>query len=198
VIVASSSSVYGDPPLPFREDDPCKPTNTYGVTKYAQELITLNWAKGVNVEAAALRFFNVYGPGSNMENRKTGVLAKFAREILAGRSPKVTQDGLQTRDFIYVQDIAEAVCRIAMKESTLQHDVYNVCTGIPTTMAAAAWKLAKALGTQIEPEITGACRVGDQQHVLGINNRLRAEIEWAPRTFDQGVEDYASRLLYER
>jgi nucleoside-diphosphate-sugar epimerase len=194
-VLASSSSVYGDPPyLPFREDDPCVPTNPYGVSKYAQELLVRNWYPE-NTEVTALRFFNAYGPGAAMHNPKTGVLANFARAILDGKPPHVTEDGNQVRDFIYVRDVAEAVVRVALSDNYMR-DVYNVSTGIPTTMLSAAWQLAKALGTKIEPEVTAKWRAGDQLDVVGSNYQLCQDIEWRPRPFKQGVKDYADAILY--
>ena len=193
MVVASSSSVYGNVPLPFAEHGPVDPCNVYGLTKLDQEQLTKMWCRNLGIKAVALRFFNIYGPGQASHNVYTGVLANFARMMVAGERPKITEDGQQLRDFIHVHDIADAIVLAATAEEP-QHDCYNVCTGRPTSMLTATKALNHALGTDMEPEVTGDFRVGDQRHVLGSYARLADEFAWAPRPFTEGIKDYAAWL----
>lgn len=190
LVVASSSSVYGNVKLPFREDGPTDPTNIYGLTKLDQEKMIRLFGTAWNVDTVALRFFNVYGPGQAMRNKFTGVMANFARELLAGRRPQITQDGWQIRDFIYVEDVAEAVVLAATTPTV--SGIFNVCTGLGTSMSTATTLLAQALNVPLEPEITGAYRIGDQDNVLGDNTNFLLQFpEWRPRAYEEGVRAYA-------
>jgi len=193
-VVASSSSVYGDVELPFREDGPTDPCNVYGLTKLDQEKLALMWGRALHFETVALRLFNVYGPGQCPTNPYTGVLANFARMLLHGESPQITEDGQQVRDFTYVEDVADAIVKVATKPESCQHRLYNVCTGIPTTMAEATHELALCLDRMVEATITGDYRVGDQRHVLGSPHRLFREFGWVARHPLDGVYDYAVAL----
>jgi nucleoside-diphosphate-sugar epimerase len=193
-IVASSSSVYGNVDLPFREDGPTDPSNVYGLTKFDQEKLVLMHAELLGYLPVATRFFNVYGPGQSMINAMTGVMANFAKLLLRGEAPKLTEDGKQVRDFIYVEDVADAVVRLALTTHPI-HSIFNVCTGHGTRLYDATARLATALGSDCQPEITGAYRPGDQRHVLGSNDRLRATLPgWTPRTVESGFEEYADAL----
>ena len=193
VVVASSSSVYGNVFLPFSEHWEVRPTNVYGLTKFDQEQAVLLWCDMLKIDAVALRFFNIYGPGQAMRNKMTGVMANFARELLAGRPPQLTEDGLQLRDFIHVEDVADAVVLAATKIT--KEPIYNICTGTPTTLIDATTLLADALGVAIDPVITGRIRAGDQRDVIGSNHLFCREFpHWKPRTYAQGIKEFADAI----
>jgi len=195
LIVASSMSVYGDPRTtkPIAETQPIAPASVYGLTKYDQERLCLLWGRTTGVPVVALRFFNVYGPGQALTNPYTGVLANFAHWLLRGESPTVYEDGQQTRDFVYVEDVADAVVRAAFTPTC--EGVYNICTGTPTTIEQIAVQLAAALGTAIPPFITNTVRPGDIRHCVGSNQKFRRTCpDWAPRAFEDGIEEYATWL----
>ena len=138
LVVASSMSVYGDPltAQPIRESHGESPASVYGLTKYDQEMLCKFWGKQHDISTVALRFFNVYGPGQALSNPYTGVIANFANWLLAGERPIVYEDGQQTRDFVYVDDVAEAVVIAALMST--YHDTYNICTSEPTTVEGMA------------------------------------------------------------
>ena len=194
LVVASSSSIYGNVPLPMVEDSPVRPNNVYGLTKFDQEMLTRMWGQALDIEAVALRFFNVYGPGAAMHNVHTGVLANFANMQLRGEQPTMTEDGRQVRDFIHVEDIANAIVRAATWHEPLPYDVYNVCTGMATSMASATKQLAQAMDLDIEPRITGEYRQGDQQNVLGSSYRTLLLLGKHPTPFREGVKEYGAWL----
>lgn len=196
LVVASSMSVYGDPGIaqPIDEHWPVHPASVYGQTKYDQEQLCLFWGDLHKVPVTALRFFNVYGPGQALHNPYTGVLANFANALRHGQRPTVYEDGNQTRDFIYVEDVAEAVVRCALGDPP--HRVYNVCTGQATTITGIACQLADALDqSYLAPNITGEVRPGDIRHCVGDPARLQRDLPgWAPRTFPTGLREYATWL----
>jgi dTDP-L-rhamnose 4-epimerase len=194
IVVASSMSVYGDPETSrgITEDHRATPASVYGLTKYDQERLCLMYGEMLGISTCALRFFNVYGPGQCLTNPYTGVLANFANWILDGKSPIVYEDGQQTRDFVYVEDVAEVVAKAALKTFD---GVYNVCTGIPTTIEEVADELIVWLGGSHAPEITYTTRPGDIRHCIGDNSKLKAVLpEWNPRSFYDGIKEYAAYL----
>ncbi len=197
LVVASSMSVYGDPltAQPIRENHGESPASVYGLTKYDQEMLCKFWGKQHDISTVALRFFNVYGPGQALHNPYTGVIANFANWLLAGERPIVYEDGQQTRDFIYVDDVADAVVIAALMST--YHDTYNICTSEPTTVEGMAIALARALDfdlPEVIPNITGEERPGDIRHCIGNNSRFALEFDWAPRSVPEGLKLYAPWL----
>lgn len=204
LVVASSMSVYGEgaqdrddlqgtyEPLPTPETHPPNLRSIYALTKFDQEQLCLIWGRAHGVPVVALRFFNTYGPGQALTNPYTGALAIFATRLLNGRPPVIYEDGQQTRDFIYVEDVAEAVVHAALHD--IPAGVYNVGTGVPTTLERVARLLAEKLGADIPPTITGAKREGDIRHCYADIGKLRAT-GWEPKvSFEEGVERYAQWL----
>jgi len=196
LVVASSMSVYGAGGHLVPESAPCVPASVYGLTKYDQERLCLMWGAQHRVETVALRFFNVYGPRQALTNPYTGVLANFAQALLAGQPPIVYEDGGQTRDFVYVADVADAVVRTATMAGPI-FGAYNVCTGWPTSILTAARTLGLALGRpDIEPRITNTQREGDIRDCTGSPDLFAKRTGWRSRwMFRTGIEAYASWLL---
>lgn len=194
LIVASSMSVYGDPitGAPVTEGHAVRPASVYGLSKYDQERLCLLWGKQHGIPVVALRFFNIYGPGQALTNPYTGVLANFANWLLAGQSPIVYEDGKQTRDFIYVTDVADAVVAAV---GPVHEGVYNICTGYASTVNDMAAGLADALEVDIAPRITGIVRPGDIRHCIGDPTKFMKEACWYPKvSVLQGLKHYAEYL----
>ena len=198
LVVASSMSVYGDPKTqdPVAETHPIEPTSVYGLTKDDQERLFMMAGDILGIPVVALRFFNVYGPGQALHNPYTGVLANFANWILQGKNPIVYEDGLQTRDFIYVEDVADVVATAATSEA-FPGGIYNVCTGSPSTIYDVARFMAKALeAPRLAPHVTHEKRPGDIRHCVGDASKLKAVMPgWKPRSLEAGLRSYASHLL---
>ena len=195
IVVASSMSVYGDPKTsePIGEAWSTTPASIYGLTKFDQEILTMTLAPMMGTTPIALRFFNVFGPGQALTNPYTGVLANFANAILKGEAPVVYEDGLQTRDFIFVEDVARAVVDAI---SAPMEGVYNVCTGAPQTILGVAEAMCALLNPNVTPHVTHTRRDGDIRHCVGRNVRLRNALPlWQPRSFSVGLATYAEHLL---
>jgi len=192
LVVASSMSIYGEgcPHRPTHEADAALPTSVYGLTKFDQERLCLILAEQAGISTMALRLFNCYGPGQSQTNRLTGVLANWAGDILRGERPRVCEDGQQTRDFVYVRDVARAF-RLAVESDA--RDVVNIGTGQRTTLADAARQLAAAFGRpDIEPMITGESRPGDIRHCAADVRRAAEVLDWRPSTtLADGLRLYA-------
>src|SRR5581483_10853758 len=133
--------------------------SVYALSKYDHGQRCLVVGRAYDVPTVALRFFNAYGPFQSLSNPYTGVLAIFASRLLNGKRPIIFEDGEQLRDFVSVYDIARA-CRLALESGAAQDITFNVGSGQAIAVKDVARKLAKVLGKNIEPEISGKYRVG--------------------------------------
>jgi len=155
--------------------------SVYALSKYDQERLCLVVGGAYDIPTVALRFFNVYGPNQALSNPYSGVLAIFASRLLNDRPPLIFEDGEQCRDFVYVDDVAEA-CRLALVSDAAIGRALNIGSGSPVTVKEAARLLADTLGVPLEPEITGECRVGDVRHCFPDISAARAVLGYRPRT----------------
>jgi dTDP-L-rhamnose 4-epimerase len=135
----------------------------YAISKMDQELLCLSVGAAYEVEVVALRYFNAYGPRQALSNPYTGVAAIFSGRLLNGRAPLAFEDGEQLRDFVHVRDVARATA-LALESEKAAGQAINVGVGSPLTIAQVAQLLAKQLGLDIDPEITGKFRAGDIRH----------------------------------
>ena len=167
--------------------------SVYALTKYVQERLTLTLAPVYGMEGVALRLWNVYGPGQALSNPYTGVLAIFASRLHNGRAPMIFEDGHQRRDFVHVEDVAQAFV-LALEHPAAPGQVYNVGSGQDRTVREVAQLLAKAMGRDgIEPEITGKGRTGDIRHCIADTTKIRTELGYAPRRdFTEGLAELAA------
>jgi dTDP-L-rhamnose 4-epimerase len=163
------------------EDQPLEPLHPYGISKLAGEKLAL----AGEIPAVALRFFLTYGPRQSLTNPYTGVVSIFAARLLAGQAPLVYEDGRQTRDFVYVEDVARAV-ELALDRA--EAGALNVGTGRPTAIADLARALAHATAMPHEPSFTGEFRPGEARHLVADAGRLGA-LGWEPRVeLAEGLE----------
>jgi dTDP-L-rhamnose 4-epimerase len=204
LVVASSMSIYGEgarviyedggtTPIPTPETRPPDLRSIYALTKYDQEQLCLIWGRAYNVPTVALRFFNTYGPGQSLSNPYTGVMAIFASRLLNSKPPIIYEDGEQSRDFIHVDDVANAVVHAALND--LPSGPYNVGTGAPRTIKDVAVTMAEFLGKDIQPVITGKQREGDIRHCFADVSKIRST-GWKHQVgFINGLDEYCQWLL---
>ena len=179
---------------PTGESTPPALASVYALTKYDQEQLCLLYGAAYDVPTVALRFFNVYGPRQALSNPYTGVIAIFASRLLNGRAPLVFEDGLQRRDFVNVADAARA-CRLALDRGEAAGHAVNVGSGEPVSILDLARELARLLGREIEPELTGKFRVGDIRHCFADVSRARELLGFEARVGrDEGMAALAEWL----
>ena len=150
-------------PVPTAETKPLFPTSVYAISKMDQELLCLSVGAAYGIDITAVRYFNAYGPRQALSNPYTGVAAIFSGRLLNGKSPLVMEDGQQKRDFIHVKDVARATV-LALTAERASGQAINVGVGDPISITEVATTLAKTLGKDIEPEVTGDYRAGDIRH----------------------------------
>jgi dTDP-L-rhamnose 4-epimerase len=166
--------------------------SVYAITKYVQERLTLTVAGAYGIEAVALRLFNVYGPGQALSNPYTGVLAIFASRLLNGKAPMVFEDGRQRRDFVHVEDVAEAFA-VALEHPKAPGGVFNIGSGADRSVTEVAELLASAMARpDLQPEILDRSRKGDIRHCFADTTKARDELGFvAKRDFSKGLSELA-------
>ncbi len=180
-------------PRPIPESEPFSCESVYALTKRDTEELALLLGRAHKIPTTALRFFNVYGPGQALSNPYTGVLAIFFSRVINGNPPVVYEDGLQSRDFVYVGDVARAL-RLAL-EKDVHGEVFNVGTGRALTVKEIAYMAIKAAGKQarIEPAVVRGFRPGDVRHCFADVTKIKREFGWEPTmTLEEGV-----RMIFE-
>jgi UDP-glucose 4-epimerase len=162
--------------LPATEDTVAEPCSPYGASKLAFELYLGVWERLYGLRSIALRLANVYGPRQNPRG-EAGVVAIFCHRLLAGEPLLINGDGEQTRDYVYVEDVAAAVCHaLERPEAT---GAMNIGTGVETSVNTLYAALARAAGAASAPE-HGPARPGDQRRSCLDPSRARRLLGWAP------------------
>lgn len=169
VVYASSAAVYGDSPsLPLTENTPCRPLSAYGLDKLACEWQARIAGETHSIPTMGLRFFNVYGPRQSPDSPYSGVISIFAKRMKHGETVRIYGDGNQSRDFIFVEDVTDALLRAmqGLEEKRLQYGVFNVCTGKSCSIESLARMMSEICGSRSalghEP-----ARPGDIRHSAG-------------------------------
>ena len=148
----------------------------------------------LQIPAVALRFFNIFGPNQALSNPYTGVLAIFASRLLNNRPPLINEDGLQKRDFVSVYDVARA-CRLALETTEADGQTFNIASGNQYTVRELGERIARVLGKNISPEITGKYRAGDIRHCFADITRARQVLGFDPCvSLEEGLADLAAWL----
>ena len=176
-------------PLQTDEEKPVSPETIYSVSKYDEERISLIIGRKYGIPTVALRYFVTYGPRQSLLNPYTGVCSIFSTRILNGKPPVIFEDGMQTRDFVYVKDVAKANM-LAMNKSKADYNVYNVGTGRGVPIIHIAEKLIKAYGKSLKPHLSGEFRPGEVRHMVADISRIK-KLGFKPEyDFDRGIEEY--------
>ncbi|MBU1152628.1 NAD-dependent epimerase/dehydratase family protein [bacterium] len=176
-------------PLPTDENSHIGAETTYAITKYTQERLVIGLGKGYDIPTVALRYSVTYGPRQSIFNPYTGVCSIFSTRMLNNLPPIVYEDGYQTRDFIYVRDVAEANLLVAEKDEAI-HQVFNVGTGEQTTVLKLIQTLAHKYNLEIKSLMKNEFRPGEVRHLFADNSKLKA-LGWKPKiTIEEGVDRY--------
>jgi len=176
VVYASSSSVYGSlQKIPIKEDDDRKPINPYAQTKLEDEYLAKKYAE-MSVRVIGLRYFNVFGKRQSKEY--AGVIKLFLERIQQKMPPKINGDGLQTRDFVHIDDVVRA--NILAMDSKVNHEFFNVGTGNSISILDLANAIINASGLSLKPihgpELSGDARASQADIAL-----IRKLLNWEPK-----------------
>jgi UDP-glucose 4-epimerase len=175
VVYASSSSVYGNPErIPIKESDSKNPINPYAETKLKKEELAVKYSK-IGVKVIGLRYFNVFGNGQSKEY--AGVVKLFLERIQNKLPPKINGDGLQARDFVFVDDVANA--NIMAMKSDIDHAFFNVGTNTNISVIELAHVMIKAANLDIKPIFSAALK-GDVKITIADINLIEKSLGWHP------------------
>jgi nucleoside-diphosphate-sugar epimerase len=188
VMFAASSSVYGDNPVPWVETMPVLPKSPYAATKAAGESMMRAWGGSYGLDAAALRYFNIFGPRQNANSAYAAVIAAFAKAVLAGRRPVIYGDGEQSRDFTFVHNVVYANLLAARSPAPLSGEVINVGCGGRVTVNELARQVCQLLGRPDLEPVHEPDRAGDLKHSFADLDRARSVLGYEP------VVDFAAGL----
>lgn len=167
-----------------------KPLLPYAMSKYMNEILALNLGKLYEIPSVALRYSLTYGPRQSIFNPYTGICSIFSTRILNDKPPVIYEDGYQTRDFVFVEDVARANLTVAESDEA-NYQVYNVGTGVATTVRQFVSTLGHVYGREVQPEIRGEFRPGDFRHLSTDASQLRA-LGWSPTVLlEEGLQRYA-------
>jgi UDP-glucose 4-epimerase len=181
-VIASSAAVYGpEPPVPTPETSPCVPVSPYAASKVAGEHYSRVFATLYGVETVSLRLFNVYGPRQDPASEYSGVVSRFMERLLQGEAPVVDGDGEQSRDFVFVDDVVQALT-LAAEVPGISGEVFNVGTSQRTTINELATTLAAVVAPekQIAP-VHRVARAGDVRHSRANIGKAKRDLGYAPR-----------------
>lgn len=172
------------------ENARCNPSSIYALSKRVQEEMGLMICKTYGIDIAILRFFLVYGPRQALSNPYTGVFAIFCTRLLNGKPPVIFEDGLQSRDFVNVKDICQALI-LTMKSPVANGEIFNVGTGIPLTIKEVAEKFVEKINPKLKPIYNQQYRVGDIRHCVADISKIKNKLGYDPKiSFDKGIEEY--------
>ncbi len=188
VVYAASSSAYGGQGGPEGQSESAvpRPMSPYAAAKLAGELYAQAFAAAYGLETVALRFFNIFGPRQRSDSPYSGVIPLFIAAMSAGRAPVIHGDGLQSRDFTYVDNVVQALLKAA-EAPGVSGKVYNIGTGRSITILNLVAALNRLLGTQLPPRHTPP-RPGDVRYSLADISRARRELRYEPSvSFEEGL-----------
>ena len=176
-------------PQPTDEQARLQSPSVYAITKKTQEELFLSVGRAYNIPAVSLRFFNAYGPRQSLSNPYNGVAAIFLSRVKNNKAPLINEDGQQTRDFVYIKDLVRVI-ELALDRKEANYEVFNVGSGIPTTIDQVAKVVLELYGSSLLPEITGKFRNFDVRHCFADITKLKKLLDWQPQiSFAQGMKE---------
>ena len=177
--------------LPTDEDSKIHPSSVYGISKQNQEQMILTVGKALGIPAVALRYQNVYGPGQSLTNPYTGILSIFSTLIKNGKDISIFEDGKESRDFVFINDVVDATI-LSIEKEEANDKVFNVGSGVAVDVLTVANTLKSAFDSNINIKITGNYRLGDIRHNYADLTKIRSELGFEPNyDFKTGISLFA-------
>lgn len=172
------------------EDSNILPSSVYGITKQVQGQLVHLVCKSIGVESVSFRYQNVYGPGQSLSNPYTGILSIFSTRIKNGNGLNIFEDGKETRDFVFIDDVADATI-LGMEVPAANGHVFNVGTGVATDVLTVAHTLCDKYGIQVPITVSGNYRLGDIRHNFADITLAKQILGFNPKwNFSDGIEQF--------
>ena len=177
--------------MPTDENSKIHPSSIYGITKQQQEQMILLMGKSLGIPAVALRYQNVYGPGQSLSNPYTGILSIFSTRMLNGNDIDIYEDGEESRDFVFIDDVVEATI-LALEKEEANHQIFNVGSGETTSVSQVANSLKKLYDSNVNISIGGSFRLGDIRHNYADLNKIKNLLGFTAKfDFQTGISRFA-------
>lgn len=179
------------------EDAVIHPMSVYGITKQMQEEMIMTVCKALGISAVSLRYQNVYGPGQSLSNPYTGILSIFSTQIRNGNDINIFEDGLEGRDFVFIDDVANATVK-ALKQDVL-YEAFNIGCGELITVQQVVNKLMQVYGKKVCVNISGDFRCGDIKNNFADITKARKLLGYVPEiSFEKGIEIFADWVMKQK
>lgn len=176
--------------LPTDEESKLHPTSVYGFTKQSQEELCMIVGKSINIPVVSFRFQNVYGPGQSLKNPYTGILSIFSTRIKNGNDLNIFEDGLETRDFVYIDDVVDAVI-LGIERVEANFESFNVGSEEKTDVLTVARTLIEKYKSNVHVHISGNYRLGDIRHNIGDLSKIKKYLGYYPKVkFVDGISNF--------
>ena len=173
------------------EESKIHPSSVYGITKQNQEQMVLTVCPTVGIAGVAFRYQNVYGPGQSLKNPYTGILSIFSTQIKNGNNINIFEDGLESRDFVYIDDVVDATI-LGLEKEEANNQVFNVGTGVATNVITVANELVKNYGVDVAINVSGNYRLGDIRHNYADLTKINRLLGFNPKvSFEAGLKNFA-------
>lgn len=173
--------------LPTDENSKIHPSSIYGINKHQQEQMVMLMGESLGISAVAFRYQNVYGPGQSLSNPYTGILSIFSTRILNGNNLDIYEDGLESRDFVYIDDVVDATI-LGIEKDKANGQVFNVGSGVATTVKEVAESLKKGYNSDINISISRRFRFGDIRHNVADLKKVKDILGFTPKyDFQKGI-----------
>lgn len=179
------------------EDSAIHPSSVYGVGKQVQGQLVHLICKSIGIESVSFRYQNVYGPGQSLTNPYTGILSIFSTRIKNHKEINIFEDGLESRDFVYIDDVVDVTIS-GMEVPEANGHVFNIGTGIATDVLTVAKTLCKHYGIEVPLKVTGNYRLGDIRHNYADITLAKQILGFNPKwTFDAGIKQFTKWVNHQ-
>lgn len=173
------------------EESKIHPSSVYGITKQNQEQMVMTVCPTIGINPVAFRYQNVYGPGQSLSNPYTGILSIFSTQIRNGNAINIFEDGKESRDFVFIDDVVNATI-LGLEKEQANGEVFNVGTGVPTDVVKVAKTLISNYGIETDMNITGNYRLGDIRHNYADLTKIKEKLNYSVKVdFDEGIKQFA-------
>jgi dTDP-L-rhamnose 4-epimerase len=167
------------------------PSSVYGITKQNQEQMIMTVCPTIGIAPVAFRYQNVYGPGQSLSNPYTGILSIFSTLIKNGKEINIFEDGKETRDFVFIDDVVDATI-LGIEQDAANNVVFNVGTGTPTDVITVVKELFSNYRKEVPYQISGNYRLGDIRHNYADISKISATLGFKPKvSFEEGISKFA-------
>jgi dTDP-L-rhamnose 4-epimerase len=174
------------------EDSKIHPSSIYGVTKQVQEQMFMITGNSLGIPTVSLRFQNVFGAGQSLSNPYTGILSIFSTRIKNGNDINIFEDGLESRDFVYIDDVVESIM-LSIFNDDANYQTFNVGSGVCTDVLTVANSLKKIYNSSSKISVSGNYRVGDIRHNFADLSLIKSKIGFEPQIdFFAGIKKFTS------